>query len=218
MQVHTVAQGGPSFSAKPRLIKNDVITEINGRKIAKIDDLISISEELTEGKQCLFPCLVRFERNLANYLSVIKIGPEAEEKRPLEAWKPWLGVSTQVLTNDLADALGLEKTSRGIRISQVFPDTPANKAGLLGRDLIFRIDGQLIQAYRPEDVEVFGNMIKQYRIDSKVTFEIWRDGKTQDINATLEKNGPPRQMNCQNLRIKNLNIRSGNYPLPIGYF
>ena len=79
VQVHTVAQGGPSFSAKPRLIKNDVITEINGRKIAKIDDLISISEELTEGKQCLFPNN-RFERNLANYLSVIKIGPEAEEK------------------------------------------------------------------------------------------------------------------------------------------
>ena len=191
VQVHTVAQGGPSFSAKPRLIKNDVITEINGRKIAKIDDLISISEELTEGKTMPVPVLVRFERNLANYLSVIKIGPEAEEKRPLEAWKPWLGVSTQVLTNDLADALGLEKTSRGIRISQVFPDTPANKAGLLAGDLIFRIDGQLIQAYRPEDVEVFGNMIKQYRIDSKVTFEIWRDGKTQDINATLEKRPTP---------------------------
>ena len=80
MQVHTVAQGGPSFSAKPRLIKNDVITEINGRKIAKIDDLISISEELTEGKTMPVPVLVRFERNLANYLSVIKIGPEAEEK------------------------------------------------------------------------------------------------------------------------------------------
>ena len=95
------------------------------------------------------------------------------------------------MTNDLADALGLEKTSRGIRISQVFPDTPANKAGLLAGDLIFRIDGQLIQAYRPEDVEVFGNMIKQYRIDSMVTFEIWRDGKTQDINATLEKRPTP---------------------------
>ena len=145
VQVHTVAQGGPSFSAKPRLIKNDVITEINGRKIAKIDDLISISEELTEGKTMPVPVLVRFERNLANYLSVIKIGPEAEEKRPLEAWKPWLGVSTQVLTNDLADALGLEKTSRSIRISQVFPDTPANKAGLLAGDLIF---GSMDNSYR----------------------------------------------------------------------
>ena len=34
-------------------------------------------------------------------------------------------------------------------------------------------------------------MIKQYRIDSKVTFEIWRDGKTHDINATLEKRPTP---------------------------
>ncbi|MEK9772420.1 MAG: PDZ domain-containing protein [Opitutae bacterium] len=189
--VHTVAQGGPSFSAKPRLIENDVITEINGRKIAKIAELVSLSQELTEGKSIPVPVLVRFERNLANYLSVIKIGPEAEEKRPLEAWKPWLGVSTQVLTHDLAEALGLEKTSRGVRLSQVFPGTPAEQAGLLAGDLVFRIDGQLVQAYRPEDVEVFGNMIKQYRIDSVVTFEVWRDGKTLELNATLTKRPTP---------------------------
>ncbi len=189
--VHSVAEGGPSFSAKPRLLPNDVITRVNDQKIKKSTDLVSLSKELTKNKSVSIPVLVEFERNLANYLTVIKIGPEAEEKRPIEAWKPWLGVSTQVLTNDLAEALGLEKTSRGVRLSQVFPNTPAAKAGFIPGDLIFRIDGQLIQAYRPEDVEVFGNMIKQYRIDSTVTFEVWRDQKTLELNATLDKRPTP---------------------------
>ena len=57
--------------------------------------------------------------------------------------------------------------------------------------MIFRIDGQIIQAQRPEDVEVFGNMIKQYRIDSRVVFEIWRDGNLLELNATLDKRPTP---------------------------
>lgn len=137
------------------------------------------------------PVLVKFERNLADYLTVVKIGPEAEEKRPLEAWKPWLGVSTQVLTAELAEAIGLPPQTRGVRLSQVFPDTPAERAGLQTGDLLFRIDGQIIQAYRPEDVEVFGNMIKQYRVDSTVGFEVWRDGQRIELNATLDKRPTP---------------------------
>ena len=191
VQVHSVAQGGPSYSAKPRLLENDVITSVNGQKIGNSEDLFSLSSALTQNQSVPVPILVQFERNLANYLTVIKIGPEAEEKRPIEAWKPWLGVSTQVLTSELAEAIGLEKESRGVRLSQVFPDTPASKAGLLAGDLIFRIDGQLIQAYRPEDVEVFGNMIKQYRIDSTVSFDVWREGERIELNATLDKRPTP---------------------------
>jgi serine protease Do len=191
VQVHSVAQGGASYSAKPRLLVNDVIVSVNGQRIGNSEELFSLSRELTQNKPVPVPILVQFERNLANYLTVIKIGPEAEEKRPIEAWKPWLGVSTQVLTNELAEAIGLEKDSRGVRLSQVFPDTPASKAGLLTGDLIFRIDGQLIQAYRPEDVEVFGNMIKQYRIDSIVSFDVWREGERMELNATLDKRPTP---------------------------
>ena len=194
VQVHSVAQGGPSYSAKPRLLNNDVIIQVNGEPITQVNDLVTISQSLTKDKTVSVPVLVQFERNLANYLTVIKIGPEAEEKRPLEAWKPWLGVSTQVLTNELADALGLNKTTRGVRLSQVFPDTPAERAGLKEGDLIFRMDGQVVQAHRPEDVEVFGNMIKQYRIDSNITFEIWRTGKLLELQATLTRPTPANEL------------------------
>ncbi|MDA9120316.1 PDZ domain-containing protein, partial [Opitutales bacterium] len=133
IQVHSVAQGGPSFSAKPRLVQNDVLVEVNGQTLTKIEDLHTISRELTEGKTEPVPVLVRFERNLASYLTVIKIGPEAEEKRPLEAWKPWLGVSTQVLTHELAEALGLETSNRGGPLIPSLSKYPSRTRGVTPR-------------------------------------------------------------------------------------
>ena len=53
------------------------------------------------------------------------------------------GVSTQVLTNDLAEATGLDKTAREFGCLRYFP-IPFRKAALQAGDLIFRIDGQLI--------------------------------------------------------------------------
>jgi serine protease Do len=128
---------------------------------------------------------------MAQLLTVVKIGPEAEENRPVQAWKPWLGVSTQVLTREITEALKLPKATRGIRIAQVYPRTPAKKAGMKAGDLLFRIDGQIIQAYRTEDAEVFGNMIKEYKPDSIALFSGMRDGKLIDLNVTLEKRPDP---------------------------
>ena len=75
---------------------------------------------------------MEFERNLAKILTTIKIGTEAEEDQPLEAWKPWLGVSTQVLTKDLSKAFNLPDDTRGVRITQVYPETPAKEGGISG--------------------------------------------------------------------------------------
>ena len=110
--------------------------------------MIRLSKKITEGKKEPVSTLVTFERDMAKLLTVVKIGPEAEENRPVQAWKPWLGVSTQVLTRELSEALKMPKTTRGVRIAQVYPRTPAQKAGMLAGDLLFRIDGQIIQAYR----------------------------------------------------------------------
>ncbi len=192
-QVHTVAPGGPSYSAKPSLLPGDVIVEANRLPISSVKDLLMASKELTDGKKEPTPVLVRFERDLASYLTVIKIGPDPEENRPMEAWKPWLGVRTQVLTRDLAEALGLESNVRGIRISQVFPDTPAARAGISAGDLLFRVDGQIIQANKPEDYEVFGNMIKQYKTDSTISLSGKRADKEEQWTVTLDKRPTPSQ-------------------------
>jgi serine protease Do len=109
----------------------------------------------------------------------------------VQAWKPWLGVSTQVLTRDLADAIGLERGALGIRVVQVYPDTPARKGLIEAGDLLLRMDGQIIRANRVEDSEVFGNMIKEYKIGAKVLFSCLREGKPLDLNVTLERRPTP---------------------------
>lgn len=191
VQVHTVGRGGPSFSAKPALIPGDVITSVDGKPIRNLKDLLETNRKLTRGKTQPVPVLIEFERNLGKYLTIVKIGPESDESQPLEAWKPWLGISSQVLTKELSNALGLPSSTRGIRIAQVFPETPAEKGGLVAGDLLFRIDGQIIAANRPEDSEVFGNMIKQYKTDSTILLSGMRDGMPIDMNITLSKRPPP---------------------------
>ena len=189
--VHTVAPGGPSFNAKPKLLGGDIITEVQGIPISSADDLIAFSRKLIREQNDSLPALVRFERDLASILTVIQIGPEPIDKRPVEAWKAWLGVGTQVITPDLSEALGLGDSTRGVRLTQVFANTPAQRAGLLAGDLILKIDGQIIQARQPEDIEVFGNMIKQYRTDATVRFSGLRDGAPLEINATLDRRPTP---------------------------
>ena len=191
VQVHSVGRGGPSFSAKPAMMPGDVITMVKGESIRNVKELLDLTRKITRGKNKPVSTLVKFERNIAQYLTVIKIGPEPGENQPLEAWKPWLGISTQVLTKELSNALGLPSSTRGIRVAQVFPDTPAQDGGLMAGDLLFRVDGQIITANRPEDAEVFGNMIKQYKTDASILLSGLREGKPLDLNISLTKRPPP---------------------------
>ena len=168
-----------------------MITKIGSQKVNSVQDLMDFNRKITRGKEFPVPTLVEFERNLAKIITTIKIGPEAEEDQPLEAWKPWLGVSTQVLTKDLSKAFNLPDDTRGVRITQVYPETPAKEGGIMAGDLLFRIDGQIISANRQEDFEVFGNMIKEYRTDSTIRLTGIRNGKLLDLNVTLDRRPPP---------------------------
>ena len=190
-QVHSVAQGGPSFNCKPSLVPGDVIVEVGGKAITSAEQLVEFSQNLIKGKENSSPVLVRFERDQASIITVIEIGPEPIERRPVEAWKAWLGVGTQVITPELAKALKLKPNTTGIRLTQIFKDTPAHRSGLKAGDLLFKIDQQIIQAKKPEDIEVFGNMIKQYRTDATIQLSGMRDGTPLEINATLSKRPTP---------------------------
>ena len=91
----------------------------------------------------------------------------------------------------MSKAFNLPEDSRGVRITQVYPQTPAKAGGILAGDLLFRIDGQIISANRQEDFEVFGNMIKEYRTDSTIRLTGLRNGKLLDLNVTLDRRPPP---------------------------
>ena len=91
----------------------------------------------------------------------------------------WLGVFIQEVSSELAESFGLEKP-QGSLISQVFPDTPAAKAGLRGGDIVVSVND--------EPVKVSGDLphiVGRIRPGTKVLIEVIREGKTVSLQVVL---------------------------------
>lgn len=93
----------------------------------------------------------------------------------------WLGVETQEVTSEKAKSLKLSP-DHGALIGKVLPDSPASKAGLKENDVVTEINGQ-----RVEGTAQFRRMIREIPGGRNVQLSVWRDGKQQNITATLGK-------------------------------
>ena len=107
-----------------------------------------------------------------------------------EVRKAWLPISTQVLTDELAKALNLEGTT-GVRVTQVYANSAAEKAGLKVGDVITAVDDTAVEASQVEDVEVLPALIRQYKIGSIADLTVFRRGVKIHIKVTLPES--PRQ-------------------------
>ncbi len=94
----------------------------------------------------------------------------------------YLGVQSQTLTPDDAEALGLPRETKGVTVTDVTPDTPADKAGLQLGDVILRVNDKAVGGL--QDLRVY---IAQMAPGSKVTLTISRDGKERVLDVTLGK-------------------------------
>jgi serine protease Do len=104
-----------------------------------------------------------------------------ELKKNGRASKAWLGVTSQVLTPQLARSFGL-KEAKGALINDVDPDSPAEKAGLKIGDIILEFNGKQIQAM----IEL-SRLFAATEAGKTVSFRIFRDGKTADVSLTVTK-------------------------------
>lgn len=95
-----------------------------------------------------------------------------------------LGVGLQNLDSLWADRLGLKNES-GALIAQVFPNTPASRAGLKPYDVVTRFNGNKI-----EDSSDLAKAVAQAKVGAKVKMEIFRDGKTKTLVAQMEEGSP----------------------------
>ena len=184
--VDTVRPGGPCSECKPPLKSGDVIVEVAGRPVANVADLQAVTRELTDNETTVRRVLTKFERNAQLLLTVPQIGPEPQDEKPPRPAKSWLGIETQVLTTDLADALGVHG-KKGVRITQVTPGSTAEKAGLRVGDILLKLDGQVIAASTPADQELFDNLVRVYRIGAQIELEGLRNGEPFKITAVTER-------------------------------
>jgi serine protease Do len=91
----------------------------------------------------------------------------------------WLGVTIQNFTPELAKEFGLDKTT-GALVTDVFKESPAEKADLKRGDVILEVDGKEIK-----NVETLRNIIAQSKVGSKVKLKISREGKIFFVKATV---------------------------------
>lgn len=184
--VTSVRPGGPCGEAKPAVIQGDIIVRVNDRSIRNVKELVELTEKITD----ITPMLVTFERKDERHLTVVEVGIKEVEAQGEELRKAWLGVAIQVLTKDIARSLGIEGC-KGVRITQVFKKTPAERAGIKVGDIIVAVDGDSVSATNPADIDVFPVMIRRHKIGSRVVLTVLRDDKKFDLTVELGKSPVP---------------------------
>jgi serine protease Do len=90
-----------------------------------------------------------------------------------------LGVQLQPMTDEIAEALGLDET-RGALVAAVTPDSPAADAGVEAGDVILR--------YRDRDITTLRDLprlVAATRPGQEVEIEILRDGETETVSVEI---------------------------------
>lgn len=111
--------------------------------------------------------------NLARFImnSLVETGTVA---------RGYLGVTSDTLTAELAEQLGLARGSRGVIITEIDAASPAEAAGLRRADVIVALNGQNVLTW--EDLRV---LVAQSLPDSKVNLKVLRDGKARTVEVEL---------------------------------
>ncbi len=95
--------------------------------------------------------------------------------------RAYLGVFPQVVDQSMADYYGMDRP-RGVLITQVNDDTPADKAGLRNGDIILSVDEKKIK-----NPSMLRNVISLSEVGEKVKLAIVRDGAEEDVYVQLEE-------------------------------
>ncbi|MEQ9642423.1 MAG: DegQ family serine endoprotease [Alphaproteobacteria bacterium] len=91
----------------------------------------------------------------------------------------WLGVRIQGVTDELAQALGLDK-AHGAMVTEVTPDSPADKAGLRQGDVIVGFAGQAV-----DDTRDLVRLVGQTAAETSAKVDIWRDEKPVTLDVAI---------------------------------
>jgi len=104
-----------------------------------------------------------------------------ELKETGKVTRGYLGVYLQDISDDLKDALDLPSLE-GVLISEVAPNTPADKAGVQSGDVVVEYDGK-----RVTDRQSFKIQVAATPVGETVSMKVIRDGKGKTLRVTIEE-------------------------------
>lgn len=131
--------------------------------------VIGVNVAVTEGAQNI---------GFAIPIDTIKALIEEFDKNG-EIQRAFLGISYRLITRDIAI---LNEVPQGAYIQEVVPESAAEKAGINPGDIITKIDDQQINSETK-----ISEIIQRKKIGEKVSLEVWTDGNTKTVTATLEQ-------------------------------
>lgn len=107
---------------------------------------------------------------------------------------PWLGVETQAIVPEVAEALSLP-VAHGVMVARIFRGGPAHRAGIRGGrqrveigNAIFIIGGDIIVALDGRSFktgEEFQEILKSKKPDEHITLTIWRGDIKKEVSVQL---------------------------------
>ncbi len=93
----------------------------------------------------------------------------------------WLGVSVQDMTSSIARSLNTD-TKRGAFVTEVFEDSPAERAGLREEDIVVRFDEQEVK-----DADDLARAVRRSSPGTSYSIEVVRGNEHKTVRAELEK-------------------------------
>ncbi len=96
----------------------------------------------------------------------------------------WLGVQIQNVTQDIADAIGLD-APKGALVASVMPDSPADKAGLRQGDVVVSFGGKQI-----EEMRDLPRLVAAAKIGRPVEVELLRGGDRKTVTVDIARLKP----------------------------
>ncbi|MBW2320606.1 MAG: PDZ domain-containing protein [Deltaproteobacteria bacterium] len=98
-----------------------------------------------------------------------------------EVTRGWLGVGIQDISKQVAEYYGI-KSRKGVLVTEVFPDDPADIAGIKPQDIILSINGKEVGTARE-----ITSMIADTGVGETVKIKVLRNGKTRTFKVKIAK-------------------------------
>src|SRR3990167_6457808 len=113
-------------------------------------------------------------------VNIVKNALDQFEKTGKFASKPFLGIQYQMVDEETAI---LNKVVQGAYVVEVVGNSPAAKAGIVAGDIITKFDSEDVR----DTNGGLADLISKKKAGQTVSLEVWRDGETLQLTATLSE-------------------------------
>ena len=198
-----------TIDGQPASVGGDIIIAIDNQPVKTFDDVVSYLASSTQVNQAITLTILRNGQQQTVQVT-LAARPKSDTQQPQQlqlpqpsnpnrrgntSGTPWLGIQGLDMSSDIASAMNLSADQSGVLVEQVQSNSPAEQAGLQGSSKSVTINGQdvmvggdVITAIDHQAItgmQALQSILRQDKVDQKVTLTILRDGKQQDITVTL---------------------------------